>query len=242
MASSNDNEDMTTRTSLGAMIVNEIQEIILDNTENMSQSSGSSIPTAVNEEVQMLTNRLGSIFNESNTPNENNGTESPTNDEHDAVSQAATPTDELQAPRLTFRSGHRHIMISYSHDETSDICRRICTQLRNRGYQVWMDTNNLRGALHQRIAEAIENSYIVLFCINSRYSNSDFCEKEALYTDKRQIDFIPCLLETSYVPDGWLGILIRDRLYIDFSSADHFDTAFEQLIEEIKEIKEIDYK
>ncbi|CAF1216440.1 unnamed protein product [Adineta steineri] len=191
MASSNDNEDMTTRTSLGAMIVNEIQEMILDNTENMSQSSGSSIQgadidfnnliltndtinntrrtttddtpisstpimrgatTAVNEEVQMLTNRLGSIFNENNTPNENNGTESSTDDEHEVVSQAATPT-------------------------------------------------------------------------------------EALYTDKRQIDFIPCLLETSYVPDGWLGILIRDRLYIDFSSADHFDTAFEQLIEEIKEIE-----
>jgi hypothetical protein len=60
---------------------------------------------------------------------------------------------------------------------------------------------------------------------------------EALYTDKRHKDFIPCLMESSYEPDGWLGILIRDQLYIDFSSLDNFDAAFEELIAEIQDIE-----
>ncbi|CAF3801924.1 unnamed protein product [Rotaria sp. Silwood1] len=59
---------------------------------------------------------------------------------------------------------------------------------------------------------------------------------QALYTDKRRIDFIPCLLEKGYEPKGWLGILIRDKLYIDFSSSDNFDMVFEELVAEIQVI------
>jgi len=60
---------------------------------------------------------------------------------------------------------------------------------------------------------------------------------EVVYADKNHIDFIPCLLEKSYKPKGWLGIIIGDQLYIDFSSPDTFDEAFEELIAEIQTIQ-----
>ena len=118
-----------------------------------------------------------------------------------------------------------------------------------------MDTNDLHGSIHQAMAEAVENAYIVLFCINEHYYESEFCTKgtsfrnllfpslitnyiiEALYTDKKHINFIPCRLQSTYDPRGWLGIVIRDQLYIDFSAPNNFDMAFEELIAEIQAIE-----
>ena len=60
---------------------------------------------------------------------------------------------------------------------------------------------------------------------------------EVLYTDKRHKKFIPCLLQPSYEPHGWLGMVIADQLYIDFSSFDNFDKAFQELIYEIQDIE-----
>ena len=60
---------------------------------------------------------------------------------------------------------------------------------------------------------------------------------EATYAFDNRIDFIPCRLQESYRPKGWLGNLIADRLYIDFSPPNTFESAFEKLLEEIKSIK-----
>ena len=59
-----------------------------------------------------------------------------------------------------------------------------------------------------------------------------------MYTDKKHIKFIPCLLQPSYEPEGWLGIIIRDQMYIDFSKPENFDAAFQELIAEIQAIEE----
>jgi hypothetical protein len=60
---------------------------------------------------------------------------------------------------------------------------------------------------------------------------------EAMYTLERHIDFIPCLMEASYIPESWLGISIADYLYVDFSPPKDFDTAIRKLIAEIEAIK-----
>lgn len=59
---------------------------------------------------------------------------------------------------------------------------------------------------------------------------------EAIYTNTKHIDFIPCRLQDSYNPDGWLGILIADHLYIDFSQRSEFEKSFEQLVHEIEAV------
>ena len=92
-------------------------------------------------------------------------------------------------------------------------------------------------------------SIITIFTANSarkvalliHFSHSSiipFYIAEALYTDKIHVNFIPCLLESEYQPQGWLGIIIRDQLYIDFSTPENFDKALEELIAEIQAMEQ----
>lgn len=57
------------------------------------------------------------------------------------------------------------------------------------------------------------------------------------YAFERQIDLIPCRLQESYVPDGWLGTIVRIRNWIDFFPPNDFEKSFEKLHREIKYIK-----
>jgi hypothetical protein len=69
------------------------------------------------------------------------------------------------------------------------------------------------------------------------YTNNRNYSLEAAYTFQKHIDFIPCRVQEAYKPDGWLGILISDRLYIDFTRPHDFENSFEQLINEIESIR-----
>ncbi|UJR11557.1 hypothetical protein I4U23_015737 [Adineta vaga] len=158
-----------------------------------------------------------------------NGTDNIT---QNAVSLVTKDNNEAATSNLK-----QHIMMSYHHDSSYEICEQICARLRAIGYRVWMDRNDLHGFIHQGMAEAIENAFVVLFFINPAYYGSEFCQKEVLYTDKKRIDFIPCLLEPSYEPRGWLGIVIRDRLYVDFSSSVNFDANYNELLAEIRAVE-----
>ena len=44
-----------------------------------------------------------------------------------------------------------------------------------------MDRNDLHGSIHQGMADAIENAFVVLFLINHEYYESEFCEKGDLF-------------------------------------------------------------
>ena len=56
---------------------------------------------------------------------------------------------------------------------------------------------------------------------------------EAEYTFRLQKDFIPLLLQTRYVADGWLGAMVGNKLYFDFSSSEKFQESLEGLVKEI---------
>ena len=40
------------------------------------------------------------------------------------------------------------------------------------------------------------------------------------------------MMQRKYDPDGWLGIIVGDELYIDFAKYD-FDTAYKMLIKQL---------
>lgn len=96
---------------------------------------------------------------------------------------------------------------------------------------------SLRSFSSASIITTITVNFVKKVAFNrSHLSRLCFAIAEALYTDKIRVNFIPCLLEAEYQPQGWLGIIIRDQLYIDFSAPDNFDRAFEELIAEIQAI------
>jgi len=67
-----------------------------------------------------------------------------------------------------------HIMISYNHS-TRAICSKIAKNLKCRNYIVWIDQENISGDILRSMAEAVENSFVVLMAINEEYFQSQYC-------------------------------------------------------------------
>ncbi|CAF0750579.1 unnamed protein product [Adineta steineri] len=125
------------------------------------------------------------------------------------------------------------IMISYSHKDQR-ICHQIHEQLVKDGYQVWFDKDCLRGSTMVGIANAIENSKYVLICMSNTYKQSVYCHSEAHYAFERGCRLIPIIIEPNYKPDGWLGIIVSGKIYVEFGNVE-FKLAYEKLKNEISE-------
>ncbi|KAJ8307021.1 hypothetical protein KUTeg_015105 [Tegillarca granosa] len=59
------------------------------------------------------------------------------------------------------------------------------------------------------------------------------CVQEAEYVYKLRKSFIPLRLQTGYIPDGWLGIMIGTKLYFDFSKESYIEEQTPNLIKEL---------
>lgn len=59
------------------------------------------------------------------------------------------------------------------------------------------------------------------------------CSTEGEYAKVKERPIIPLMMERYYKPDGWLGFVIGDKLYIDFSKFE-FDDAYKSLMKEIE--------
>ncbi|CAF2796874.1 unnamed protein product [Rotaria sp. Silwood2] len=141
--------------------------------------------------------------------------------------------DEAVAKPTTLTSYKYDVMISYSHKD-KEICLRIHQQLINDGFRVWIDNDCLRGSTMVGIANAIENSLCVMICMSNTYKQSVYCQSEAHYAFERRCRLIPIIVESNYRPDGWLGIIVSGKIYVDFL-INEFNLAYEKLKNEISE-------
>lgn len=140
---------------------------------------------------------------------------------------------ESAAPKKKTDTSYKYdLMISYSHDD-GGICDILyqCLSKMNK-YSIWFDKNNLHGSLMERMAEAIEESHIVLICMSKNYKMSLACQSEGEYAYTRKRAMIFLKVEPKYKPNGWLGLLLRQNLYIDVSKT-NFTTVFKSLTEQI---------
>ncbi|CAF0796466.1 unnamed protein product [Adineta ricciae] len=144
-----------------------------------------------------------------------------------AVSQPVT-TNQLRKP---------HIMISYNRS-CQKTCEEIRKHLRGLKYIVWMDVYDMRNNFIQGMAQAIADSYIVLMCLNHKYDQSFWCQKEAERISIKQIKFIPCIMEDNYIPSDWLSLLLGGNIKIDFSDSNKFNESFQNLRQQITYIEE----
>ncbi len=61
----------------------------------------------------------------------------------------------------------------------------------------------------------------------------DVFHVEAEYSFRLRKDIVPLLLQSGYVPDGWLGLMVGTRLYFDFTSDDNINKEMPRLLREI---------
>ncbi|CAF2635741.1 unnamed protein product [Rotaria sp. Silwood2] len=67
-----------------------------------------------------------------------------------------------------------HIMISYNRSVIA-MCLKIRDRLKALHYNVWLDVDNLNGGVLESMARAVEDSSIVLICMNEQYKQSYYC-------------------------------------------------------------------
>ena len=78
------------------------------------------------------------------------------------------------------------------------------------------------------MAQAIEKSICVLVCVTEKYKESNFCRLEAEYLTQTNKPFIPILMEKGYRADGWLGIILGSKIFVDFTKLE-FTNAMNEL-------------
>ena len=109
----------------------------------------------------------------------------------------------------------KHIMISYN-SKSKETCLKIKNKLQENGFQTWIDVENICGSSLESMAKAIEESHCVLMCMTEKYKESANCRLEAEYSVKLNKPIIPLIMEKGYQPDGWLGIILGSKIFIDF--------------------------
>ena len=124
------------------------------------------------------------------------------------------------------------LMISYNH-ASKPLCIDLHDRLTKDGYEVWIDFKHMHGSTLMAMAQGIEDSDIIIFCMTENYSKSPNCQKEAEYAFVRQKVMVPLLLQSKYKPTGWLGFLLGASFYIDFTKND-FTQNYAKLKSEIK--------
>lgn len=68
------------------------------------------------------------------------------------------------------------------------------------------------------MAKAVESSQCVLMCVTEKYRQSLNCQSEAQYAFRLNKKIIPLIMQKGYGSvDGWLGFIIGDKIFVDFT-------------------------
>ncbi|XP_067030746.1 uncharacterized protein [Acropora muricata] len=129
-----------------------------------------------------------------------------------------------------------HIMISYQWD-----CQKtmllVKKELECKGFRVWMDVDKMKGDTLETMARAVEKSSVILIAMSREYQSSPNCRSEASYAYARRKKIIPLMMEENYRPDGWLGIILGTKLWMNFEKDPH--KGIQQLLKEITSATEV---
>ena len=126
----------------------------------------------------------------------------------------------------------KHVMISYQWDY-QEVLIEVKNRLQANGYRVWMDLEQMGGSTLEAMAKAVENSSVVLVCVSQKYKESPNCRSEAEYAYQLRKDIIPLMMQHKYKADGWLGMLVGTKLWIDFQSKHVVESGVGKLIKEL---------
>ena len=107
----------------------------------------------------------------------------------------------------------KHIMISYN-TVSRPLCLQIKEFLETSGFKVWIDINDIHGSSLDAMAKAVEDASFFLMCVTEKYRQSENCQAEAQYAFKLKKKIIPIIMEKDYEPQGWLGIIIGDKIFV----------------------------
>ncbi|XP_041466411.1 uncharacterized protein LOC121416945 [Lytechinus variegatus] len=142
-----------------------------------------------------------------------------------------------QTPSTTTEKPSQHIMISYRWEQPSkSVMSEIKNQLKSKGYNVWMDEDKMSGDIIEKMANAVENSYLILACITEGYQESKNCRTEATYAYDCNKRIVPVKVNELFKARGWLGGITAGKIYYPVRAVDEVPEQLPRIIElEIEE-------
>jgi len=160
--------------------------------------------------------------------------------DEDTRQEATTGSENTGAGTGLLTKGPKlppHVMASYNWDH-QDTILRVVSSLQHRGYLVWVDTEQMKGATVDTMALAVEGSAVVLIGVSRAYKESSNCRMEAQYALQKKKALIPLMLVHGYEADGWLGLLLGTSMWYGFydealSSSSAFEGRVDALCREI---------
>ena len=126
------------------------------------------------------------------------------------------------------------VMISYCWTE-KEKARGIAKYLQLKNIPVWIDIQQMEGNVLGKMAEAVEESSVILVFLSTGYKESQSCRTEAEYAYKLQREMVFIRAEENYEPRGWLGALLGNKLWYNpwknlIFNEESFSPIFSQII------------
>src|SRR5712692_10104986 len=124
------------------------------------------------------------------------------------------------------------IFISYAHRDAADLAQRLQADLRQNGFDAWLDTGRLTvGDVWSReIEKAIDTAEAVVALLSSGSFESDICRAE----QSRALEKGKCVLPARVQAACDIPLELQTRQYLDFSNLRLYDEQFSKLTTAIR--------
>ena len=153
------------------------------------------------------------------------------------------PSDILEQPGSspvnpgTTLISSQHVMISYSWAQ-QDLAFKLQRYLEKSGFRVWIDVEQMQGFLCERMAEAVEEAFVVVMLVSEDYRVSHACKSEANYSYQLKKPLVPVIAQSNYMPmGGWLSFMIAGILYYKMYNDINFDQNFPKVCQYIASLQ-----
>ncbi|KAI9206043.1 uncharacterized protein BJ171DRAFT_597727 [Polychytrium aggregatum] len=128
-----------------------------------------------------------------------------------------------------------YVFLSYSWSTQSFVIR-VNAELQLRGFQTWMDLDQMRGQIYDQMATGIDGSKGIVSFINNKYVESDNCRGELTYARIKRKPIIATWIQTDLaLQKSWIGPVVATRVgEVHVNDADKIASAeFDQFIKRL---------
>jgi len=130
-------------------------------------------------------------------------------------------------------SGQPRVFISYARKDGKDLAQRLKEDLKNKGFEAWLDTQRIDGGASwtDTIEHAIDEADYLLALLTHGSYRSEICRAEQLRALRKGKCVIPLLAQAN----SDIPLYLEARTYRDFSSKGKYGSSFDALLKDIRE-------
>lgn len=147
-----------------------------------------------------------------------------------ALDDKAHSSTAALAPDAKKKTGH--IMMSYSWAHQPTVVK-LARALQKNGFTVWLDIDAMKGSTVDAMAQAVEDSALLIMTVSDKYKESANCRLEAQYALQLGKPIVFLMMQKDYRPSGWLGLLMGAKMWYDFTDNALFSDRLDAVRREI---------